>query len=68
MDQVHGPQGGPWPGSTGVVHGPGSMFCICPLSGARLADMQIRGICLSFWKTQVRVTFETVQAFLSRVN
>ena len=30
MDQVHGPQGGPWTGSTGVVHGPGSMFCIRP--------------------------------------
>ena len=30
MDQVHGPQGGPWTGSTGLVHGPGSMFCIRP--------------------------------------
>ena len=30
MDQFHGPQGGPWTGSTGVVHGPGSMFCIRP--------------------------------------
>ena len=32
MDQVHSPQGGPWTGSTGVVHGPGSMFCIRPVS------------------------------------
>ena len=30
---VHGPQGGPWTGSTGVVHGPGSMFCIRPFRG-----------------------------------
>ncbi len=32
---VHGPgpQGGPWTGSTGVVHGPGSMFCIRPARG-----------------------------------
>ena len=30
MDQFHGPQGGPWTRSTGVVHGPGSMFCIRP--------------------------------------
>ena len=30
---VHGPGpwGGPWTGSTRVVHGPGSMFCIRPL-------------------------------------
>ena len=28
MDQVH--RGGPWTRSTGVVHGPGSMFCIRP--------------------------------------
>ena len=34
MDQVHGPQGGPWTGPTGVVHGPGSMFCIRPILGA----------------------------------
>ena len=36
MDRVHevvhgpGPRGGPWTGSTWVVHGPGSMFCIRP--------------------------------------
>ena len=28
MDRVQ--RGGPWTGSTGVVHGPGSMFCIRP--------------------------------------
>ena len=35
MDQVHGPQGGPWTGSMGVVHGPGSMFCIRPMYRVR---------------------------------
>ena len=28
-----GPWGGPWTRSTGVVHGPGSMFCIRPQIG-----------------------------------
>ena len=39
MDQVHGPQGGPWTGSTGVVHGPGSMFCIRP----SITDIKMEG-------------------------
>ena len=29
MDWVH--RGGPWTRSTGVVHGPGSVFCIRPV-------------------------------------
>ena len=34
MDRVH--RDGPWTGSTGVVQGPGSMFCIHPPSSDNL--------------------------------